>query len=118
MLSLDAQLAAITGHSKGLAAAASADLSAAVEHCPGWTVADLVAHVTDVHWFWGTIAGEALREPPAEERRPARPSDEELVSTFLSGSVRLVGVLRAAEQSTPCWTWFPPQQNIGFISRH
>ena len=52
--------ATIRRHSAGLAAAARDNLDARVEHCPDWSVADLVWHVSGVHWFWGTIAGELL----------------------------------------------------------
>jgi uncharacterized protein (TIGR03083 family) len=117
-LATDDCLAAITRHSHALAEAARADLSAPVEHCPDWTVADLVHHVTEVHWFWGTIAEERLAEPPPEERRPARVPDDELVDHFVTGAERLVGMLGAADQDAAVWTWFPPQQDVAFITRH
>jgi hypothetical protein len=93
---------AIVRHSRGLAAAAQAHLTERVEHCPGWTVADLVWHVTDVHWFWVTIAGEKLSAPPDESRRPKRPADDELVPTFEAGVKRLVDVLFDAKPKTKC----------------
>lgn len=111
-------LAAIAEHSAGLAAAARANLDAAVDHCPGWTVADLVAHVTDVHWFWGTIAEERLMAPPDEARRPARVADAGLLDAFEAGARRLVDVLRSADQQATVWTWAPHQQDIAFITRH
>ncbi|HEU4568411.1 MAG TPA: maleylpyruvate isomerase family mycothiol-dependent enzyme [Marmoricola sp.] len=110
-------LEGITAHSHGLADAARGNLDAAVEHCPGWTVADLVWHVTEVHWFWKTIAAGRLTEPPDESLRPGREPDERLVPTFLAGAADLVDVLRAADQSTHVWTW-APQQDIAFITRH
>ena len=111
-------LAAIAHHSEGLAAAARDNLSAPVEHCPGWTVADLVWHVTEVHWFWRTIAGELLSEPPDEDRRPARSPDEALVDVFLAGAVELVDTLRATDQSAGCWTWANTQKDVAFVTRH
>ncbi|MGH3413183.1 MAG: maleylpyruvate isomerase family mycothiol-dependent enzyme [Marmoricola sp.] len=118
MLSLDEQLTAITTHSKGLAAAAERDLTAAVEHCPGWDIAELVRHVTEVHWLWGTIAAERLDAPPDESRRPVPPADDRLIEEFLAGAERMVGVLRDADQTASVWTWYPPRRDIGFISRH
>jgi len=50
---------AITEHSAGFAAAARGRLDARVEHCPGWSVADLVAHVVGVHWFWAEVVRAA-----------------------------------------------------------
>ncbi|SDT33551.1 TIGR03083 family protein [Microlunatus soli] len=110
---------AITEHSRGLADAVIAgDLRARVAHCPDWNVADLVWHVTGVHWFWHTIASERLSEPPAEERRPIRPPDDRLVSRFRAGAEAIAETLATADQSAPCWTWFPPQQDVAFVTRH
>lgn len=109
---------AIVRHSRGFAAAARAHLAEPVEHCPGWTVADLVWHLTEVHWFWATIAGEKLSSPPDESRRPRRPSDGELVPTFEAGAKRLVDVLFDAKPKAKCWTWAPGHQNVGFVIRH
>ena len=109
---------AIAEHSAGLAAAAEGNLDAGVEHCPGWTVADLVWHLTEVHWFWATIAGERLDAPPGADRRPARPPRERLIGNFRAGADRLAGVLRAANDSDAVWTWAPAQRDIAFIRRH
>jgi uncharacterized protein (TIGR03083 family) len=111
-------IAAITEHSAGIAEATRPHLAAKVEHCPGWSVADLVWHLSEVHWFWGTIAEERLAAPPEDSRRPPRPADEDLVDGFVSGAARLVQVLRQADQSASCWTWAPRQQDVAFITRH
>jgi uncharacterized protein (TIGR03083 family) len=104
--------------SAAFADAAVGNFALDVESCPGWNVADLVWHVTEVHWFWRTIAGERLPEPVDESRRPVRPADDDLLETFLSGAEDLVETLRTADQSAACWTWFPPQQDVAFITRH
>ncbi len=57
--------AEIALQSAALAEAAEGNLAAPVEHCPGWTVADLVRHVYEVHWFWGTIVDRAARRATA-----------------------------------------------------
>ena len=111
-------LDAITRYSRDFATAARDNLSARVEHCPEWSVADLVRHLTEVHWFWGTIADGTLSEPPDEAARPAHVDDDELVAAFEAGAARLVEVLAAADQTAPCWTWFPGRQDVGFITRH
>jgi uncharacterized protein (TIGR03083 family) len=110
-------LAEITEHSAGLARAAENNLYAQVEHCPGWTVADLVWHVTEVHWFWSKIVEELPSEPPKEEG-PQRPAPEELIARFSAGAEHLVRVLAAADAAAACWTWAPAQQNAGFVLRH
>jgi hypothetical protein len=90
-------IAAITEHSAGFAEATRPHLGAKVEHCPGWSVADLVWHLSEVHWFWSTIAEERLAAPPEDSRRPPRPTDEDLVDGFVSGAARLMQVLRQAD---------------------
>lgn len=111
-------LQAITEDSEGFAAAAKGNLDARVTHCPDWNVGDLVRHLTEVHWFWATIAEERLSAPPPEERRPPRAPDDELIEVFLAGADRLVTVLKAADGFDKVWTWAPGQQDIDFITRH
>lgn len=111
-------LAQISQDCAGLAAAAEANLGAVVVGCPGWSVADLVAHLIEVQWFWATIAEERLQAPPDDSRTPPRPDREQLIPAFRSGASRLVRVLRAADQADPVWTWAPAQRNVAFITRH
>ncbi len=111
-------LRAIAEHSSGLAVVAAGNLGAPVEGCPGWQVADLVRHVTEVHWFWATIVEELLQEPPPESRRPTVAPDGELLEVFLAGAHRLAAVLAAADPGAPCWTWAPAQRNVTFVLRH
>ena len=55
-------------------------LDAPVEHCPGWNVRDLVAHIADVQWFWADIIergvtrydGSAPVATPTRRRRAGR----------------------------------------------
>lgn len=108
---------AIGRYSERLAQASEGNLSGSVEHCPGWSVADLVWHVREVQWFWATIAERALPEPPDDEARPKRPADEELIDELRAGSKRLVNVLTHVDPRTPCWTW-SSHQAVGFVARH
>ncbi len=89
-----------------------------MEHCPGWTVSNLVEHLTGVQWFWATIAEERLSAPPDDARRPATAPRARLIETFREGAERLATVLRAANYDDAVWTWAPAQQNIAFITRH
>lgn len=109
---------AIAEHSAGFAAVAAENLDAEVEHCPGWKVADLVEHLTEVQWFWATIAEERLDAAPEPDRRPAPAPDADLLATFRRGADRLTRVLRAADGTDAVWTWAPAAQNIAFITRH
>jgi uncharacterized protein (TIGR03083 family) len=108
----------IADHSAGVARAAGGNLDAPVEHCPGWTVADLVWHLTEVHWFWSTIVAGLLSAPPKDEDGPGRPEPDQLISRFSAGAEHLVRVLAAADPAAACWTWAPTQQNAGFALRH
>jgi uncharacterized protein (TIGR03083 family) len=117
-LSTEDCLAAIARHSAGFAAAARGHFAEPVEHCPGWSVADLVSHLTEVHWFWATIVEELPATPPEESRKPARARDEDLLDVFEAGADRLVRLLGAADQSAACWTWAPQHQNVAFVTRH
>ena len=111
-------LAAIARHSAGLADAAEGNLAAAVEHCPGWTVADLVNHVTEVQWFWATIVEQRLTAPPEAALRPARADPERLIPSLRSESVRLVRVLAEVPPDERVYTWAPAQQDVAFVVRH
>jgi uncharacterized protein (TIGR03083 family) len=113
-----AYIAAIESHSAGFADASRDNLNAPVEHCPAWTVADLVWHLTEVHWFWSTIAEDRLTEPPTDVARPTRMPDDGLVDAFKAGAKHLVEVLGVARQQDPVWTWAPAQKDIAFITRH
>jgi uncharacterized protein (TIGR03083 family) len=97
-------------------AAEAAGLSARVEACPDWSVADLVWHLGEVHDFWRTVAEERIEDPSQVRDDLPRPGDDELVAWYRDGVERLHAVLAAADPSTPVWTW-TPQKNIGFIQR-
>jgi uncharacterized protein (TIGR03083 family) len=111
-------LAEIAEHSAGLARAAEADLNAPVEHCPGWTMADLVWHVTEVHWFWSKIVAELPSAPPQDAQGPDRPEPDQLISRFSAGAAHLMRVLASADPAAACWTWATAQQDVGFVLRH
>jgi uncharacterized protein (TIGR03083 family) len=112
-------LDAITRHSEGFLEAARGNLGAAVEHCPGWEVSDLVWHLTEVQWFWATIVEERLAAPADESTRPVREADgDRLLDAFGAGAHRLVSVLGAAAPSEHVWTWAPAQQDVAFVTRH
>jgi len=108
--------ALIAADSAGLADAAEANLSAPVEHCPAWTVADLVRHVWEVHAFWGQVVERRLGDH-SEFVEPPAPSDDQLIGAFRTGARRLVDILAAADPATPVWTW-ASQQDAGFVIRH
>ena len=108
---------AIDKHSAQVAAAAIGRLDAPIEHCPGWTMADLVQHLTEVQWFWATVVEQRLQERP-HDGRPTDLDRSVLVDRFLEGSRHLTQVLGECDQGTKVYTWAPQQQNVAFVTRH
>ncbi len=108
---------AIAAHSAGVAAAASGHLDAPIEHCPGWTMVDLVQHLTEVQWFWATVVEERLQARP-QEGRPINVDRSELIERFTNGARHLERVLAASDQAMKVYTWAPHQQNVAFVTRH
>lgn len=107
----------IATHSRQLATIADGHLELPIEHCPAWTMEDLLRHLLEVHGFWAAIVDGRLSEPPGAE--PVRSVDRDaLVGQFLMGAEHLVEVLRAADQSAAVWTWTPIQRDVAFVTRH
>jgi uncharacterized protein (TIGR03083 family) len=85
-------------------ACAVAGLITPVPSCPGWTVADLLWHLTEVHAFWRTVVAERLTSWEGYEE-PLRPADEEIADMYRAGRIELVKVLSETDPTTPTWTW-------------
>lgn len=104
------------------AVAASADPSSKVPSCPDWTVADLVWHLGEVHWFWATIVQTRATEPEqVEATKPPRPEAYgELLDWGRAQVDHLLGALDATSDDTAVWTWALEEKDrtVGFIRRH
>jgi uncharacterized protein (TIGR03083 family) len=104
------------------AAAAGADPARSVPSCPDWTIADLVWHLGEVHWFWGTdVETRASAPAELEGAKPPRPEDYgDLVAWGRAQADRLVGLLEATPDDVPVWTWAlnDADHNVGFVRRH
>src|SRR5580698_7406385 len=55
-------------------ALAGARDQAAVPTCPGWNADDLLWHLGEVQWFWGTIVRDGVDARAAGEMKPPRPA--------------------------------------------
>lgn len=97
----------------------AADPAAPVPTCPGWTAADLLWHLGEVQLSWGTIAEQRRTTPPDDDDSGwERPGDyEALVEFFRSSSGTLIAALESTPPETPVWTWFRPDQTVGFLRR-
>ena len=109
---------AIAGHSRLLADVATDQLDQDVEFCPGWTVRDLVQHVTQVQWFWATVVEDRLTDRPTQLQDPPGAPDDQAIAVFRAGAEHLVAVLTQTDPATHVWTWAPAQQDAGFVVRH
>jgi len=92
------------------------DLAREVPTCPDWSAADLLWHLSEVQWFWGTIVRERLQSPDDLEP-PGRPGgDHALMQFFEEQSARLLLALTDADPAEPVYTW-SEDKTVGFIRR-
>ena len=101
-MDLNGYLAVLATEATTLAAAAEeAGLGADVPTCPGWSVADLVLHLGEVHrWATATVAGKAtkLSEVPADYLG-AVPAAADTINWFRDGAIKMCDTLAAADPS-------------------
>lgn len=88
---------------------------APVVSCPGWSVADLLWHLAEVHHFWRTIVGDQ-RDTWEGYVQPTRPADADLASFYRAGLADLLVVLSAVDPLQPNWTW-SNDHSAGFVVR-
>ena len=88
-----------------------------VPSCPGWNADDLLWHLGEVQWFWGTIVREQVNEKQAEAMKPPRPAGRAgLLAFYERASHDLTEVLAATSPDTAAWTW-SDDRTVGFIRR-
>jgi len=104
------------------ATALSADPSFGVPCCPDWTIADLVWHLGEVHWFWATDVEQRASDPEqVEKTKPARPANYPDVVAWGRGQLdHLLEVLESTPDDVKVWTWArnEPDHRVAFVRRH
>jgi uncharacterized protein (TIGR03083 family) len=90
--------------------------------CPEWTAADLLWHLTEVHFFWAGILARRITSdtelPVVERSKPARPASfDELFPLRERATDALLEQLESREDAEPCWSWWPADQTVGFTRR-
>jgi uncharacterized protein (TIGR03083 family) len=100
----------------------SSDPDARCPTCPDWTAADLLWHLTEVHYFWAGVLGQRVMSetelPAVEKAKPERPSaSADLVALRADATAALLRELANRDDSEPCWSWWPPDQTVGFTRR-
>lgn len=93
----------------------------AVPTCPDWSAADLVWHLTEVQWFWGSIAGgrilDAADIEEVEADKPPRPEGyRDLLALFDTARERLAVAVSEGPDDAPLWSW-AADQSLGFTRR-
>jgi uncharacterized protein (TIGR03083 family) len=97
-----------------IAAMGRLGMEAAVPSCPGWTVADLIAHTGVVYAHKATIVGDGWID---EEPAPVDPPDADILGWFELQAAEMLAVLAAANPKAPAATWHGPDQTVGFWRR-
>lgn len=87
-----------------------------VPTCPDWHTDDLLWHLGEVQWFWGTIVREGVTDPEGLEH-PERPAGREgLLDFFDKATNDLQAALADTDPAEHRWTW-SDDQTAGFIRR-
>jgi len=97
------------------------DPSVPVPTCPDWSAADLVWHLAEVQWFWGSIAGGRVTDADAidalEAAKPPRPADyQDLLALSGTARERLAAAVADGPDDTPVWSW-AAEQTLRFTRR-
>lgn len=97
------------------------DPAAGVPPCPGWSALDLFKHLIQVHQFWAAVIGDRLTEAAVgdfERSRPPLPDDPALLAALRGeATAALLAALTQRDPSEQAWSWFPPDQMVGFTWR-
>jgi uncharacterized protein (TIGR03083 family) len=111
------QLTALATLSERAAVASEGDGTARIEHCPDWSLDELIAHLAQVQWFWANTVGHRITDPEQVIRPPALPDGETPTTWLRSQSALLTEALGSVGAREPIWTWFDPDQTAGFVLR-
>lgn len=94
---------------------ATAPTDARVPACPDWNADDLLWHLAEVQWFWGTIITNRPAGPA--EATPDRPEGRaELLGWFDQVSSTLADALAGADPTQEAWSW-ADDHTVGFTYR-
>jgi len=116
-MDLDGYLAEVHRGTEVIVDAASSRLDQRVPSCPGWTMADLVAHVGNFYAMWDEVATTPDFDPEASER-PPRVGDDELIDWFSAIERSCTDALReVGDLDAPLWNWSGRDQTLGWIAR-
>lgn len=116
-LTAEQYLAHLDADFEGLVAAASGDLAADVPGCPGWTVRELLSHVLGVYRHKLVALRTDAAPPPRDDEWGAVPEGGDVVAALREAYADLRAQLEARDADDPSWSWWPPEQTVGFWQR-
>jgi uncharacterized protein (TIGR03083 family) len=90
--------------------------------CPDWTAADLLWHLTEVHLFWAAVLFRGVTSADGvaavERSKPSRPASmTDLLALREGATAVLLAELRRLDDDEVRWSWWPPDQTVGFTRR-
>jgi uncharacterized protein (TIGR03083 family) len=90
--------------------------------CPDWSAADLLWHLTEVHFFWAGVLSQDVRTEAdlaaVEQAKPERPADmADLLALRDRATTALLQQLGRLDDAEPRWSWWAPDQTVGFTRR-
>lgn len=96
-----------------LLASARGSLDRDVPPCPGWTVRDVVTHTAEVYEHKLRCIAEGMAPKPWPPQWP----DRDRLEWYADARDRLLDVLSSTDPAAPAFTWWPPDQTVGFWVR-
>ncbi|MDO8308856.1 MAG: maleylpyruvate isomerase family mycothiol-dependent enzyme [Actinomycetota bacterium] len=106
------------GDGERLLEASEGNMAAACPSCEGWTVDDLVFHIGSVYAH--KLAALRLGRAPekGEWQVPAEEASPEHDLAWCHAELHaLAAELARLPSDAPAWTWWPPEQTVGFWQR-
>jgi uncharacterized protein (TIGR03083 family) len=114
----DFWLAALRADGPALLSAATATgPDAPVPSCPGWTMADLVAHVEETLHFARVLVPRGVTDRPERRDRPPRAAWPEALNGLGHEITATIETLDAVDPELPAWNWAPQAKRAGFWPR-
>jgi len=94
---------------------AAVNLDKPVPTCPGWSVRDAVEHTATVYAHKATIIEDALTQPPSPW--PPDFGYADVLEFYDEQLHRVIEALRTRDPAAHAFTWYEPEQTIGFWVR-
>lgn len=96
---------------------AATDMDARVPGCPDWNVRDLLSHVIGVYRHKIVAIRTGAEPEPPTNGDWGTLTDGEEPREVLVGVYGELRQLLTASEDTPAWSWWPPEQTVGFWQR-